>query len=608
MDTNLRSIANQLRRHSLQMSTTAGSGHPSTCLSCADIMAVLFFDVMKYDNNPDNRSNDNFVLSKGHAAPILYAALAEAGIIPKDELNNLRKITNILEGHPTPKIPFVRAATGSLGQGLSVGAGIALANKMDNISSRTFVLLGDGECAEGNVWEAADFASYKNLNNLCCIIDVNRLGQSAQTRHGHDIETYASRFRSFGWHVVIADGHRIAELQQSFKQLHNEKPTAIIAQTIKGKGVDFMEDKDGWHGKPVSKEQLPRALEQLPVEPYIIERKRPEQTIPISRDKSNNHTVATSYSKGTLVATRDGYGKALVVLGHAHSQLVVLDADTSNSTKSDEFKKVFPTRFIECHIAEQNMAALAVGLSSMGKYPCASTFGAFWTRAFDQLRMASISGVKMLCCGSHAGVSIGEDGPSQMALEDIAMFRSLNNSIVLYPCDAVSTEKLVMAATAHEGIAYIRTTRNATPVIYDNTAEFHIGGSAIVKSSSHDKALIVAAGITVHEALKAAQLSDIPLRVIDVYSIKPVDTQTLLVNAKQCNNTVLVVEDHRIEGGIADAVAQVLSPSGIVIHRLGIDKMSKSGTPEELRAFHGIDAEAIVKRVMELYAEILSKF
>jgi len=556
-------------------------------------MAVLFFDVMHYDNNSDNRANDHFVLSKGHAAPILYAALAEAGIIAKEELFSLRKFTSILEGHPTPKIPFIRAATGSLGQGLSIGAGIALANHMDSINNKMYVLLGDGELAEGNVWEAADFASYKKLNNLCCIVDVNRLGQSMPTRHEHNTETYASRFRSFGWHTIVVNGHNIAELQQALNNLHKEKPTAIIAQTLKGKGVDFMQDKEGWHGKPVSKEQLPSALQQLEIKPYQIERKQPEQTVSISRHVPYTE-INCSYQKNAMIATREAYGKALAKLGQ-HKQLVVLDADTSNSTKSDEFKKTFPDRFVECHIAEQNMAALAVGLSSMGKFPCASTFGAFWTRAFDQLRMASVSGAKMLCCGSHAGVSIGEDGPSQMALEDIAMFRALNNSIVLYPCDAVSTEKLLVRALTHHGISYIRTTRGTTPVVYDNNHEFNIGSSAVLKSSPSDKILVVAAGITVHEALAAS--NNVPIRVLDAYSIKPIDNAALLKNAKECNTTVLVAEDHRIEGGLADAVAQSLSPHGIHIHRLGIDRMSHSGTPEELRAFHKIDANAIVEKV-----------
>ncbi|HLC20442.1 MAG TPA: transketolase, partial [Candidatus Nanoarchaeia archaeon] len=497
------------------------------------------------------------------------------------------------EGHPTPTIPFVRAATGSLGQGLSIGAGIALANHMDSINNKMYVLLGDGELAEGNVWEAADFISYKQLNNLCCIVDVNRLGQSMQTRHEHNTETYASRFRSFGWHTIVVNGHNIAELQQAFNNLHKEKPTAIIAQTLKGKGVDFMQDKEGWHGKPVSKEQLHSAIQQLEINQYRIEQKHPEQTVPISHHIPDTE-INCSYQKNAMIATREAYGKALAKLGH-HQQLVVLDADTSNSTKSDEFKKIFPERFIECHIAEQNMTAVAVGLSSMGKIPCASTFGAFWTRAFDQLRLASISSVKMLCCGSHAGVSIGEDGPSQMAIEDIAMFRALNNSIVLYPCDAVSTEKLVACALAHQYTSYIRTTRGTTAVVYDNNHQFKIGGSSILKSSPSNKVLVVAAGITVHEALAASQ--HVPIRVLDTYSIKPIDDAALLKNAKECNNTVLVVEDHRVEGGLADAVAQSLSSHGIHVHRLGIDELSHSGTPEKLRAFHKIDANAIVEKI-----------
>jgi len=591
----LQSIANQLRRQSLQMTTSAASGHPSTCLSCAEIMSVLFFDVMQYDNNTNNRANDHFVLSKGHAAPILYAALAEAGII-KDDLKNLRKFTSILEGHPTPKIPFVRAATGSLGQGLSIAAGIALANRMDNIHSRVFTLTGDGELAEGNIWEAADFASFYKLNNLCCIVDVNRLGQSAATRHEHNIDTYAARFHAFGWHTLTVDGHNINELKAAFNSIDKNKPTAIIARTLKGKGVDFMENKDGWHGKPVPLKDLQRACDQLVVDPYIIVRKTPKETILIAtHDSPISHR--TIYTAPT--ATREGYGKALAQLSKL-SSVVVLDGDTSNSTRSEEFKKVCPERYIECHIAEQNMAALAAGFASMGKLPFASTFGAFWTRAYDQIRVAAISGVKMVLCGSHAGVSIGEDGPSQMALEDIAMMRAINNSIILYPCDAVSAEQLTFLAASHPGITYIRTTRGVTPILYNAQSQFNIGGSSVLKSTPNDKVLVVAAGITVHEALSAVNRSVIPLRIMDAYSIKPLDTASLLKHAKECNSTVLVVEDHRIEGGLGEAVAHALSPFGISVHIMGIDKMSRSGTPEELRAYHKIDADAIVAKVKKM--------
>ncbi|HEU4334507.1 MAG TPA: transketolase, partial [Candidatus Eisenbacteria bacterium] len=473
----LSKMAQKLRRLSIQATSEAGSGHPTTCMSCAEIMSVLFFSEMRFDpQDPTARNTDAFVLSKGHAAPILWAALSEAGAIAENPLT-LRKVTSPLEGHPTPLSPWVKVATGSLGQGLSAAAGIALARRFDGIAARVYCLLGDGETAEGSVWEAAQFASHLKLNRLCAIVDVNGLGQSGPTMYGHDVDVYVRRFEAFGWTAIAVDGHNVAELLEAFEKARasEDRPVAILARTVKGKGVASLEGRDGWHGKPLKKgPELDAALAELGDTDVTI-RVKP-RTSPVSTFKTAvlaRGEVVPEYTLGQEVATREAYGTALAKLGRVHPDVVALDGDTKNSTYSEKFKAVKPDRFIEAHIAEQNMVGVALGLASDGKIPFASTFAAFLTRAYDQIRMASYSRPgTLVLCGSHSGVSIGEDGSSQMGLEDLAMFRALVSSTVLYPSDGVSAERLVAEAANAKGVIYIRTTRPKTRVLYPISERF----------------------------------------------------------------------------------------------------------------------------------------
>lgn len=534
----LRAMGQLLRRHAVETTTLAGSGHPTTCLSAADIVATLFFTTLRYDvPNPDNPLNDRFVLSKGHAAPLLYGVWAEAGAFPVEHLKTLRRIDSELEGHPTPRFKWAEVATGSLGQGLSIANGMALAAKMDKLPYRVYALLGDGEVAEGGVWEAIAFASYYKLDNLTAIVDVNRLGQSAPTMLQHDLETYARRFEAFGWHPIIVDGHDVEQLMSAFEQAKTVKgkPTVILAKTIKGKGVSFLEDKEGWHGRPLPKDLAEKALAELALTEEqialarLLKVKAPEDGIPSLPSVPEDWHRAIEfphYELGQQVATREAYGDGLVALGKVNPQIVALDGDVKNSTFSEKFMAAFPERFFECFIAEQNMIGTAVGLATRGKIPFASSFACFLMRAYDFIRMAGIGMANIKLCGSHAGVSIGEDGPSQMGLEDIAALRAIPRSIVLYPCDAVSTVKLVAEMVKYQGIAYLRTTRPKTPVIYRNEEEFPVGGCKILRSSPEDAVTVVAAGITVHEALKAYEIlanEGIKIRVIDLYSVKPLD-------------------------------------------------------------------------------------
>ena len=601
--------ATRLRIHSLRSTAEAGSGHPTSCMSAADLVSALFFSVMRYDpENPRNARNDRFILSKGHAAPVLYAAWAEAGILPVDQLLTLRRLDSDLEGHPTPRLKWVDVATGSLGQGLSAGVGIALnAKRLEKLDYRTYVLMGDGETAEGGVWEAAALAAYYHLDNLVAIVDVNRLGQSQQTMHGNDIDSYAKKFSGFGWHAIVIDGHDMGAILDALDQSRSVKnsPVAIIAQTKKGKGVSFLEDKDGWHGKPVKKgEELEKALAELPLKsnpPKLLITVPPGASQPPAVMK---HTLeAPEYKQGDLVATREAYGTALVKLGKANSSVVSIDGDTKNSTFADRFMNVFPDRFFEGFIAEQNMVGVAVGLSKCGKIPFASTFGAFFGRSMDHLRMAGISMANIKCVGSHCGVSIGEDGPSQMALEDLAFFRTLPQAVVFYPCDAVSTEKIVALAADYQGIVYIRTSRPKTPVLYKNEELFHIGGSKTIRSSAHDRLTVVAAGVTVWEALKAADklaAEGISIRVLDAYSVKPIDSKGLQEAAAQTNRSLLVVEDHYSDGGLGDAVLNAVAIHDVKVHKLAIQEIPRSGKPEELLDRYGISAACIVNKVKEL--------
>ena len=604
---NLESIAKLIRYYSLVMSTEAGSGHPTSSLSAADLMTgLLFGGTFKYDlDDPRQPNNDRLIFSKGHASPLFYSIWAAAGKVTEKELLSFRKFGSPLEGHPTPAFRYTEAATGSLGQGLSIGVGMALnAKYLDKLPYHTYVLLGDSEMAEGSQWEAMELAAYYKLDNLIGIMDVNRLGQRGETMYGHDLTVYKDRVSAFGWEPIVIDGHHLPQILTAYKQAleARDRPVMIIARTIKGKGVSFIEDKNGWHGKTLNKEELARALEELgPIDKTITGQiAKPEQRQPMVRAEQMARPL--SYTGDKPVATRHAYGSALVRISPGFPNMVVLDAEVSNSTFSELFKKVHPERFFEMFIAEQNMVGTALGLSLRGKVPFVSTFAAFLTRAFDQIRMCQYSRANIKFCGSHAGVSIGEDGSSQMGLEDLAIFRTLLDSVVLYPSDAVSTEKLVEAMAEHKGLAYLRTTRKDTPVLYRNNEVFRIGGSKTLKSSRKDAATIVAAGITVHEALKAYEelkASGILVRVVDLYSVKPVDESTLRQAASE-TGALITVEDHFAEGGIGDAVKNSIAEHPVPVHSLAVRKMPKSGKPEELMEYEEISKKAIIKKVKEI--------
>lgn len=603
----LKGIANQLRIHSITATTAAGSGHPTSCLSAAEIMAVLFFGHMRYDpKNPRNPNNDRFILSKGHAAPILYAAWAEAGLFPVENLLQLRRITSDLEGHPTPRLPFVDVATGSLGQGLGIGVGMALAARLDNLDHNIYVLLGDGEIAEGAVWEAASLAGVRKLNNLIALVDVNRLGQSQPTAFEHDIATYRRRFEAFGWRVEDVDGHDIEELLEVLSGIGlDDKPLCVLAKTYKGAGVSFLQDKEGWHGKPLNQEESAKAVAEL------LPSARPAAGVPIPAPNPLAPPAAEppaawppfQYKVGDMVATREAYGAALARLGEVDKRIVAMDGDTKNSTFAEKFAKKFPDRYVECYIAEQNLVAVAVGFGTRGKVPFASTFACFLTRACDHIRVAGISQANLKLVGSHVGVSIGEDGPSQMGLEDLAIMRAVAGSTVLYPSDAVSTERLVEQMVQTRGICYLRTSRPKTPVLYGNEEQFPTGGAKVLRQKDGDKVTVVAAGVTVHEALKAADAlarEGIGITVIDAYSVKPLARDVLLAAARKTRDTILTVEDHYAEGGLGDAVAGELSAEGVRVHKLAVRELPRSGKAAELLARFGINAEAIAAKVRAL--------
>jgi transketolase len=700
MANNLSGLAKLIRYYSLTSTTAAGSGHPTSSLSAADVMAALMFGgFFKADLwDPEFVNNDRLIFSKGHASPLFYSLYAVAGqasttpsasrppllekegsavVLPSfpgtllakegeggvlkraiepEELLTLRKMGSRLEGHPTMLFPYTEVPTGSLGQGLSVGVGMALNAKLDKLSYRTFVLLGDSEMAEGSVWEAMASASFYKLNNLVAILDCNRLGQSRETMVGHHTEVYRARAEAFGWNAIVIDGHNIDEIKKAFditvgasfsrpllesggqgQPLHDVRPTIIIAKTLKGKGVSFIEDKPGKHGVALKPEELEQALAELgPVDKTLIgEVARAEQ---VTSDKLQVTGIAdkikfTEYPKDQKVATRKAYGNALVNIYPAHPNMVVLDGETSNSTFAETFAKAHPDRYFEMFIAEQNMAGVASGFSRRGKIPFASTFAAFWSRAFDQIRMSqyafsniypvksqtpeasadalghrTFNGVKFV--GSHAGSSIGEDGSSQMALEDIAMFRTNLNGVVLYPSDAVSMEKLVAAAAAHKGNVYIRSTRKDTAILYSSADEFPIGGSKTIRSSDNDKVTVIGAGVTLHEALAAhleLQKEGVNIRVIDLYSIKPIDIGALQKAAKE-TKAIITVEDHFPEGGIGEAVTSALfaeppsfSKEGVGgVHIMAVRKEPHSGKPDEIMAYEEIDKNAIIKKVKEL--------
>ena len=600
----LRKIAARLRIHSLRMTTRAGSGHPTTCLSMAELAACLFFSEMRYNvRDPEDWGNDEFVLSKGHAAPILWAAYVEAGIIPEAELMDLRKISSPLEGHPTPRMNWVKAATGSLGQGLSVGVGLALAQRLGRSPGRTFVLLGDGECAEGAVWEAANAAVHFGLKNLVAVVDINRLGQSDATMHGYDIAAYARKFKAFGWAVHRVNGHDIPAILATFDTIRKAGgPAVILARTVKGKGVSFVEDRNGWHGKPLQEKDLQKALQEIGPAPSIDASKlvrSPRKTRPPRWDRAFGFE-RTAYAEKT--ATRLAYGIALQSLGRVNGWVVALDGDVKNSTYAEKFFESFPERSFQSYIAEQNMVGMGMGMSAKGFIPFVATFAAFLSRAHDQVRMAAYSFANLKLCGSHVGVSIGEDGPSQMGLEDLAIFRPIPGCVVLYPSDAFSAEACVEAAARYQGLVYIRTTRLATPLLYSREEKFPIGGSKVLRRGKGDAVTVIAAGITVFEALKAwaeLQKEKVGLRVIDAYSVQPLDRETIAREVAETGGRAVVIEDHFAAGGLGEAVAAALAGSARISH-LCVRDLPRSGKPAELLEAYGISASHIVRAVKEL--------
>lgn len=600
----LYNIANILRRDVLKMTSYAGSGHPTSCMSCAEIISSLFFHEMSYDiKNPNNQDNDEFILSKGHAAPILYSALYRAKAIHHHPFS-LRKLKSPLEGHPVPSkhFPWAKVATGSLGQGLSVGVGFALSAKLQNRKFKTFVLLGDSELAEGSVYEALQLASHYKLNNLIAILDINRLGQRGPTMLQYDIKTYQKRLESFGWNTIIINGHNISQLLKAFKKASSSnKPTAIIAKTIKGKGFPEIENINGWHGKDLSPELLQKALEHISnPEMPDIQIKKPTS---IPQHKYNKiKSKLTDYILKEEVATREAYGKALANLALSNPDILAIDAEVSNSTYSAEVKKQTPKQFIEAFIAEQNMVGMALGLSKKGFNVFASSFAAFLSRAHDQIRMAALSKANFTISGSHAGVSIGEDGGSQMGLEDISLFRSLPSSTVLYPSDSISTEKLTIQASKLSGIKYIRTTRSKTPTIYKPTESFPIGNFKILKQSKRDKAVLIGAGITLHESLKAQNnlKPKTPTAVIDLYCIKPLKTKKLIEFIKHHGNKVIITEDHYPEGGIGETILSAIKNTDIKVKHLAVREIPHSGTKDQLLRKYKINHTMIERAALAL--------
>ncbi|MCL5436901.1 MAG: transketolase [Candidatus Dependentiae bacterium] len=615
----LRARAYQLRRDCLRATTAAGSGHPTSCLSAADIASVLFFEVMRCD--PDHYhapENDRFILSKGHAAPLLYAVWKQLGKLSDAELMRLRKFDSVLEGHPTPRFPFAEAATGSLGQGLSIGLGEAIALRMERSPARIFVLLGDGELAEGQVWEAAELAAYHKLDRVIAIVDVNRLGQSGETAVGRHGQVYANRFEAFGWRSLVVDGHDIGALERAFATATEEKkgsPFAIIAETRKGAGLDAdIEDKNGFHGKALSTEQLPiylghlaescRSCADYPLPTHATMRTPPKMPSQQAEQRIRIDTCSLLSNPRREMATREAFGHALVSLGTQDGRVVCLDGDVKNSTYTEFFAERFPNRFIPCFIAEQNMASVAVGLAARGKIPFAATFAAFLSRAHDQIRMAAIGHAPLRLVGSHAGVSIGPDGPSQMGLEDMAMMRALVDSIVLYPADAISTAACVALMGGYEkGISYLRLTRMVTPAIYGAEETFMVGNCKTLRESERDGVCIVAAGVTLFEALAAYErlaAKGIAVRVIDCYSVKPLPVDALRAAVAASNNRLIVVEDHYPEGGLGEAIFSALADMPLTHRHLAVDRLPRSGTPEELLNFESIGATAIERTVEEM--------
>src|SRR6188472_279650 len=605
-----RELGQQLRVDSVRAAAGTKSGHPTSSMSAADLMSVLLAEHLRYDfDDPDDPRNDHLVFSKGHASPLLYSMYKAAGAISDDDLLSFRRFGSKFEGHPTPIIPWVDVATGSLGQGLPYGVGIALAGKrLDKIPYRVWVLCGDSEMAEGSMWEAFEHAWHEKLDNLIAIIDVNRLGQRGETMHGWDLDSYANRAQAFGWHAIEIDGHHVEAIDRAYTEAVGVtgQPTVIVAKTIKGKGVKAVEDKEGFHGKALDDPE--EAIQELGgIRNIEIAVAKPEGEKPNVPPSGGGAVDLPAYEVGgDEVATRKAYGDALKALGDAREDVVALDGEVSNSTYAEIFRDAHPERYFEMYIAEQQMVAAAVGIQVRGWKPYASTFAAFLSRAYDFVRMAAISRANIKLCGSHAGVSIGEDGPSQMALEDLAAFRAVHGSTVLYPSDANQTAQLVEAMADLDGIVFMRTTRANTPVIYEASEEFPVGGARVVRSSDDDDVTLIGAGITLHEALKAADAlaeQDITARVIDLYSVKPIDEDALRA-AAEATGLFVVAEDHWPEGGLGEAVLSVFADSDDRprLEHLAVRDMPTSGKPAELLSAAGIDAEHIASAARSLVA------
>jgi transketolase len=605
----VRELAQQLRVDSVRSSTSAGSGHPTSSMSAADVLAALVARHLRYDwDNPEDPANDHLIFSKGHASPLIYSIFKAVGVVSDEELmNGYRRFGERLQGHPTPILPWVDVATGSLGQGLPDGVGVALAGKyLDKVPYRVWVICGDSEMAEGSIWEALDKASYYNLSNLIAIVDVNRLGQRGPTELGWDLDTYAKRVEAFGARAVVIDGHDIAAIDEALAGAEDAtRPTVILARTHKGAGFSETSDKEGWHGKPFPADMAERAIAELGGERNLrIRGPVPGSDFPRPEPISRPAITLPSYELGAKVATRRAYGQALAALG-ARTDVVALDAEVSNSTYSEDFAKAYPDRFFEIFIAEQQLVAAAVGLSVRGYVPFASTFAAFFSRAYDFIRMAAISQADIRLSGSHAGVEIGADGPSQMALEDLAMMRAVGGSTVLYPSDATSAAKLVEAMADLSGVSYLRTTRGAYPVLYGPDEVFAPGGSKVLRRSDGDTVTLIGAGVTLHQALAAADTlaaEGVAARVIDLYSVKPVDAATLLEAARATGGRIVVAEDHYPEGGLASAVLGALDDSGLPlsVRHLAVRALPGSGSPEELLDAAGISAKHIVEAARDL--------
>ena len=599
--------ARLLSIYSMMSTTAAGSGHPTSCMSAAELVAGVYFYAMKFDpKNANSNDDDRFVLSKGHAAPLLYSALAEAGVFPVSRVMTLRQFSSELEGHPTPQIHGVDAATGSLGQGLSVGAGLAIGARMDKSPTRVYVLTGDGELAEGEIWEAAAFAAHYNLDNLTVITDINALGQSDYTMYRHDMEVYRRKFESEGFATEVIDGHDVAAILAALDRAKATKgrPQAIIARTVKGHGFSLVAGKEGWHGKPFSKEQLAEAIKErggAPVVPPDPGKSYARTTLPTPPDFPA--PPAPEYAADAQVATREAYGFALKRLGKVNPHIVAMSGDVMNSTFSEMFDKAYPDHFFQGYIAEQNLVSTGVGLAARGKVPFLDTFACFLSRAYDNVRMAAVSRANINLCGSHCGVSIGEDGPSQMALEDIAMFRAVSGSEVFYPSDAVSTERLTEHMAKRAGINYLRTSRPKMPILYSKDEKFAVPGFKVLRQSAQDKATVIGAGVTLHEALKAfEQLKSqgIAIRVIDLYCVKPLDGKAIAEQIKATAGCLVTVEDHWPEGGLGEGVLAALAQVGVSPTKfklLAVTGMPHSGKPEELVDAFGISARHIIEAV-----------